>query len=135
MTARHIPCGVAVNESERQAIERLESKLPDGWILLSNLNHSSSAAYPSDEIDLIVIGPPGVTVADVKHWDIDYFKKNTSRVAAEAEKTKDKAKRIAGKIRFTFDPGFVVGAILLTRLRGIFQAVQLGGAAIDWFSC
>lgn len=115
MTARHIPCGVAVNESERQAIERLKSKLPDGWILLSNLNHSSSAAYPSDEIDLIVIGPPGVTVVEVKHWDIDYFKKNAPRVAAEAEKTNDKAKRIAGKIRSTFDPGFVVAAMLLTR--------------------
>lgn len=115
MSARHIPCGVAVNESERQAIERLKSKLPDGWILLSNLNHSTSAAYPSDEIDLIVIGPPGVTVIEVKHWDVDYFKKNAFRVAAESEKTNNKAKRIAGKIRSTFDPGFVVAAILLTR--------------------
>ena len=74
MSARHIPCGVSVNESERQAIERLKTKLPDGWIVLSNLNHSSSAAYPSDEIDLIVIGPPGVTVIEVKHWDLDYVK-------------------------------------------------------------
>ena len=64
MSARHIPCGVPVNESERQAIERLRTKLPDGWILLSNLTHSTSVAYPSDEIDLVIIGPPGVTVVE-----------------------------------------------------------------------
>ena len=104
MSARHIPCGVAVNESERQAIERLRSKLPDGWILLSNLNHSSSAAYPSDEIDLIAIGPPGVTVVEVKHWDLDYVKKNALRADGEAERANDKAKRIAAKIRPAFDP-------------------------------
>jgi hypothetical protein len=115
VSARHIPCGVAVNESERQAITRLHNKLPDGWILLSNLNHSTSAAYPSDEIDLIVIGPPGITVVEVKHWDIEYFKKNAPRVAAEAERTNNKAKRVAGKVRSAFDPGFVVAAMLLTR--------------------
>ena len=82
---------------------------------MSNLNHSSSAAYPSDEIDLIIIGPPGITVVEVKHWDIDYFKKNAFRVATEAEKINDKAKRIAGKIRSAFDPGFVVAAMLITR--------------------
>ena len=115
MSARHIPCGVAVNESERQAITRLHNKLPDGWILLSNLNHSTSAAYPSDEIDLIVIGPPGITIVEVKHWDVDYFKKNAPRVAAEAEKTNNKAKRVAGKIRSVFDPGYVAAAMFLTR--------------------
>lgn len=115
MSARHIPCGIAVNESERQAIERLRNKLPDGWILLSNLNHSSSAANPSDEIDLIVIGPPGVTVVEVKHWDLDYVKKNALRADGEAERANDKAKRIAGKIRPAFDPGFVAAAMLLTR--------------------
>ena len=115
MSARHIPCGIAVNESERQAIERLRSKLPDGWILLSNLNHSTSAAYPSDEIDLIAIGPPGITVTEVKHWDLDYVRKNEFRVNGEAERANDKAKRIASKIRTAFDPGFVSATMLLTR--------------------
>ncbi len=115
MSARHVPCGVAVNESERQAIERLKSKLPDGWILLSNLSHSSSAAYPSDEIDLIAIGPPGVTVVEVKHWDLDYVKKNAFRADGEAERANDKAKRIATKLRSEFDPGFVAAKMLLTR--------------------
>lgn len=115
MSARHIPCGIAVNESERQAIERLRNKLPNGWLLLSNLNHSSSAAYPSDEIDLIVIGPPGVTVIEVKHWDLDYVRKNAVRADKEAERVNDKAKRISGKIRRAFDPGFVAAALLLTR--------------------
>ena len=115
MSARHIPCGVAVNESERQATERLKNKLPGGWILLSNLSHSISAARLSDEIDLITIGPPGVTVIEVKHWDLDYVKKNPIRADTEAERVNDKAKRIAGKIRASLDPGFVAAAILLTR--------------------
>ena len=116
MSARHVPCGVAVNESERQAIERLKAKLPDGWIVLSNLNHSSSAAYPSDEIDLIAIGPSGVTVIEVKHWDLDYVRKNSLRVDTEADRVNDKARRVAGKLRSEFDAGFVAGVMLLTRM-------------------
>lgn len=115
MSARHVPCGVAVNESERQATERLKNKLPAGWLLLSNVNHSFSATRLSDEIDLIAIGPPGVTVIEVKHWDLDYLKKEPSRAEAEAERIATKAKRIAGNVRSSIDAGFISPAILLTR--------------------
>lgn len=79
------------------------------------MNHSASVAYLSDEIDLIIIGPPGVRVVEVKHWDLDYVKKNSIRADAEAERVNEKAKRIAGKIRSAFDPGFVAAAMLVTR--------------------
>jgi hypothetical protein len=115
---RHIPCGVPVNESERLAIERLKAKLqatPGPWILLSNVNHSTAATRFSDEIDQIIIGPSGVFVVEVKHWDSSFLKQRPEAVEAEAEKAHEKAKRVAGKLKAAFDPGFVMASFLLTR--------------------
>lgn len=113
---RHIPCGPCVNESERIAIERLKACLQNTatgpWVLLSNLNHSVSAQRRSDEIDGVLIGPPGVVVIEVKHWDTDYLK---GGVEAAADLLGAKAKRIRGKIPPGIDPGFVDGRFLLTR--------------------
>ncbi len=72
-------------------------------------------AHLSDEIDLIAIGPPGVTVIEVKHWDLDYVKRQSIRVESDAERVNDKSKRVAGKLRERFDPGFVRPAIFMTR--------------------
>ena len=113
---RHIPCGPCVNESERIAIECLKICLrntPSGpWLLLSNLSHSVSAQRRSDEIDGILIGPPGVVVIEVKHWDQNNLK---GGVDADADLLDAKAKRIRGKIPTGINPGFVEGRFLLTR--------------------
>ncbi|MDP2431037.1 MAG: nuclease-related domain-containing protein [Pseudomonadota bacterium] len=124
---RHIPCGAAVNESEALAIEKLKNKLqgfPGTWVLLSNLSHSSHAGRLSDEIDQVVIGPPGVFVVDVKHWDSAWLKQNPKIVDNEAERINDKAKRIAGKLKTAFNPGFVAPRLLLTRGGTGMQAGQ-----------
>ena len=123
----HIPCGVAVNASETLAIEKLKSKLqgiPGPWVLLSNLSHSSNAARLSDEIDQVIIGPPGVFVVEVKHWDSVWLKQNPQIVENEAERINDKAKRIAGKLKTAFNPGFVAPRLLLTRGGTGMQAGQ-----------
>ncbi|MDO9225284.1 MAG: NERD domain-containing protein kinase family protein [Pseudomonadota bacterium] len=115
---RHIPCGAAVNASEALAIEKLKNKLQGisgPWVLLSNLSHSSHASRLSDEIDQVVIGPPGVFVVEVKHWDAAWLKQNPQTVDNEADRINDKAKRIAGKLKTAFDPGFVAPRLLLTR--------------------
>jgi len=113
---RHIPCGPCVNESERKAIECLKSRLQSTasgpWLLLSNLNHSVSAQRRSDEIDGVLIGPPGVVVIEVKHWDQNHLK---DAAEAEADRLDTKAKRIRGKVPPGIDPGFVEGRFLLTR--------------------
>jgi serine/threonine protein kinase len=124
---RHIPCGASVNESETLAIEKLKSKLqgiPSPWVLLSNLSHSSHAARLSDEIDQVIIGPQGVFVVEVKHWDSAWLKQNPQVVENEAERINDKAKRIAGKIKTVFNPGFVAPRLLLTRGGTGMQAGQ-----------
>ncbi|HNH92631.1 NERD domain-containing protein kinase family protein [Accumulibacter sp.] len=115
---RHIPCGTPVNASEQLAIEKLRTKLQSTagpWILLSNLSHSPGAGRLSDEIDQVVIGPSGVFVIEVKHWDALFLKQRSHVVESEADRVNDKAKRIAGKLKSAFDPGFVAPRLLLTR--------------------
>lgn len=71
---RHLPFGPFVNASERLALERLRSKLTgaDGlWLLLTNLDHAARPGARADEIGLVAIGPPGVLVMEVKHWDAE----------------------------------------------------------------
>ena len=113
-----LPCGDFVNASERLAAGRLRNKLQAAegpWILLSNLNHSPSATRRSDEIDLVAIGPPGVFVIEVKHWDATYLRKNGLITETEADRVDGKAKRVAGKLRARLDPRFVQARLLLTR--------------------
>jgi len=139
---RHLPCGEFVNASEKNAVERLRSKLESkggDWILLSNLNHSQHPNIRSDEIDIVVIGANGVHVIEVKHWDTVYLKQHQSTVEYEAERINTKAKRIAGKLRQKLDPGFVVPRLLLTRGEIKFDAAkrpQFRGVSIfglsDW---
>jgi hypothetical protein len=73
MEVIHFPCGQAANESELKACAHVKQRLEaepgnDQWILLSNLAFSVTHQLQSDEIDLVVIGPPGVRVVEVKHW-------------------------------------------------------------------
>jgi hypothetical protein len=127
MTVRHIPCGVAVNASETLAVERIKSKLQGiagSWVLLTNISHSSHSMRLSDEIDQVIIGPQGVFVVEVKHWDLAWIKQNLHVVENEAERINDKAKRVAGKLRTAFDPGFVAPSFLLTRGGTGMQAGQ-----------
>ena len=124
---RHIPCGTFVNESERLACARLSAKLqtaPGDWIILSNLNHAQHPSVRSDEIDAVVIGPPGVFVLEVKHWDAEYLRKNPQIAEREADRIDTKAKRVAGKLRTRLDPGFVAARLLLTRGEVRFDAAR-----------
>ncbi len=91
MLVTSIPCAGFVNESERQAFEAVKQKLgslpgSDEWIVLSNLSHSSSSRYQSDEIDMLVIGPQGLFVIEVKHWDRVWMRSRKDQVDGEADK-------------------------------------------------
>lgn len=124
---RHIPCGEPVNHSERLAIEKLKTVLQGvsgPWVLLSNINHALHPTTRTDEIDLVAIGPSGVFVVEVKHWDNGYLKQHPHVAEFEAIRVDDKAKRVAGKIRQHFDPGFVSARLLLTRANVHWTAEQ-----------
>jgi serine/threonine protein kinase len=116
----HIPCGPVANESERIAFERLSNKLrgyaKEGrWIFLTNVPLSFHAQGFSDEIDILVVSAVGVTVIEVKHWDITFLKEKSSIAEDEAEKLNAKVKRVAGKLRKVFNVGFIEGRLLLTK--------------------
>ena len=124
---RHIPCGAPVNASEALAIEKVKSKLqgiPGPWVLLSNISHSSHSMRLSEEIDQVIIGPQGIFVVEVKHWDSAWIKRNPTVAEDEAERINDKAKRVAGKLKTAFDPGFVAPRFFLTRGETRMQAGQ-----------
>ena len=100
-----IPCGEAVNESEAAAIDRLNRELQkiggdDEWILLTNLAFSVTHQFQSDEIDIIVIGPPGVRVIEVKHWSVGWVDANSELVGQEADKLTNKARKVGTTAAF-----------------------------------
>lgn len=116
----HIPCGPFANESERLTCEKLKNKLQGlssegSYILLSNIPFNFQAQGLSDEIDLLIICPSGVTVIEVKHWDMNYLKEYPVIVESEAERLNNKVKKIATKVRTKYDVGFIEGRILLTK--------------------
>ena len=115
-----IPCGPAVNESERRAIERLKAGLighggDDVWVLLTNLTLSTTHRLQSDEIDIVAIGPPGVRVIEVKHWSAAWVRKNGDRVAQEADRVTNKAKKVGTMLRAKMEHlPHVAGVFLVT---------------------
>ena len=120
MRAFVIPCGPAVNESERRAFDRLKTGLighpGDGeWLLLTNVTFSATHRLQSDEIDVVAIGPPGVRVIEVKHWTAAWVRKHQDRVALEAERVTSKARKIGTTLRAKLEAlPHVEGAFLVT---------------------
>jgi len=98
------PCGPAANESELKACEHLKSRLQsepgdEEWVLLTNLAFSVNHQLQSDEIDIVVIGPTGVRVIEVKHWTIQWFDAHRSDVEDEADRVTNKARKIGTTLR------------------------------------
>ena len=110
-------CGPAANESELKAFEHLRSRLQsikgDGeWVLLTNMSFSVNHQLQSDEIDIVVIGPPGVRVIEVKHWT----DRHTDLAEQEAERVTNKARKIGTTLRrIVPDLPHVDGVFLLTQ--------------------
>ena len=74
-------CGPAANESELKATEHIRTRLQtqpgdDRWIILANLAFSVTNQLQSDEVDLVVIGPPGARVIEIKHWTHQWVESN-----------------------------------------------------------
>jgi len=116
-----ISCGPAVNESERKAFEQLKTGLisesGDGeWLFLTNLAFSTTHRRRSDEIDIVAIGPPGVRVIEVKHWNAAWVDQHVELAEHEAERLMDKVRKIATTLRLRV-PNLprVDGVILVTQ--------------------
>ncbi len=121
MTVHFIPCGPVANESEAKGFEYVKRHLiaearDQEWVLLANLAFSMTPDFKSDEIDLIVIGPGGVRVIEIKHWTGSWINRNKDRVKNQAEHLNAKARKIATTLRKAVpDLPFVKGDFLLSQ--------------------
>src|ERR1019366_353858 len=121
MAVKIIRFSEPVNASEvvaatkcKAVLEALGDSVP--WIVFAGLASSSSPLHQSDELDLVPIGPRGVFLIEVKHWDAAWINDNKATAEAEAEKLTAKAKRLSGRVKraLTNNPK-VVQAFLVTR--------------------
>lgn len=122
MRVVHLPCGAFANASEAKAFQAVDQAIKrvdrEGTAyVLTNLTHANPHGQ-ADEIDMVVIGPSGSAVIEVKHWDWSGMKRHPDADAA-AELILAKAKRIAGRLRAA-EPGigFVPAAFIFTREAG-----------------
>jgi serine/threonine protein kinase len=99
MPAQQIICGPTANQSEERALQRLKSVLSDEWVLLSNLSLITGQDRQPSEIDVIAIGPSGVIVIEVKHWDAAWVRDNPDRAEDEARILKSKTERVGSFLR------------------------------------
>ena len=134
MKVHCISCGPAVNDSERQAIAQLKTRMlaalgdaqsDDHWLLLTNLSFSATHRLQSDEIDIIAIGPPGIRVIEVKHWTAAWVNRNPGIVEREADRATLKARKIGSTLRQKF-PSLprVDGVFLVTEAAPKVKALQ-----------
>jgi serine/threonine protein kinase len=121
MAVKLIQCGQPANASERLAAQRCRAALEAlgdtaPWVIFANLASSSSPLHQSDDLDLVLIGPRGVFLPEVKHWDAAWISDNQMRAEDEAEKLTVKTRRFAGRVqRALFKGPKVQQSILLTR--------------------
>ncbi|MEK7674388.1 MAG: nuclease-related domain-containing protein [Verrucomicrobiota bacterium] len=121
MAVKIIRFSEPVNASEVAAQTKCKAALDAlgdsvSWIVFAGLASSSSPLHQSDDLDLVPIGPRGVFLIEVKHWDAAWINDNRASAEAEAEKLTAKAKRLSGRVkRALADSPKVTQAFLLTR--------------------
>src|SRR5262249_36885870 len=67
------------------------------------------------ELDLIALGPSGVHVIEVKHWDPVFLSEQSPIAEKEADKLNMKVRRLVPAVRRVRDIGFLAGKFLLTK--------------------
>src|SRR5262249_49069411 len=97
-------CGPAANESELKGFEQLKNRLQsapgnDDWVLFTNLAFSVTHQLQADEIDIVVIGPTGVRVIEIKHWTAQWVDEHKDQVEHEADKVTNKARKVGSTLR------------------------------------
>ena len=121
MRVEFISCGPPANESEVKAFRVLGNCLRstngnEPWFLLGNLLFSVDRHVQADEIDLVIVGPPGVRVVEIKHWTASWVQQNKPLVEQEADRVTFKARKLANTLRRDVSSlPYVDAAFLLTQ--------------------
>lgn len=64
------------------------------FIILTNLQFSLTAHRVFDDLDMVVIGPSGLHIVEVKHWDVNFLRQRTTDVEYRATKLNEKVRRL-----------------------------------------
>ncbi len=80
--------GSLVNESEKRCVKHLIDRIESEhgsyeWTLFTKLKLQINAKLQADEVDAVLIGPPGVQLLEFKHWSADWIESNHDIVANE----------------------------------------------------
>mgnify|MGYP001171525559 FL=1 len=121
MKVSFFKCGTPINESEEKAFTHVKTRLQsetgdEEWFILTNLELSVTTQLQSDEIDMIIIGPHGLRVFEIKHWTGSWMDENKNILQHEITRLQRKTRKVATTLRKGFpDLPFVQGIILLTQ--------------------
>ena len=116
-----VHCGQFANESEKTALDKVSQQIQqlDGeglFIILTNLQFSLAAHRVPDDLDMVVIGPSGLHIVEVKHWDVSFLRQRTADVEYLATKLNEKVRRLATRVRKDFSNlEFITGKFFLTK--------------------
>jgi serine/threonine protein kinase len=117
-----VHCGQFANESEKTAFDKVSQQIQqlDGeglFIILTNLQFSLTEHRIPDDLDMVVIGPSGLQIVEVKHWDASFLKQRTADVEYRATKLNEKVRRLATRVRKDFpNLEFISGKFFLTKV-------------------
>lgn len=111
----------------------------DGCYLLTNCEVFFDEHTPPKEMDMLVIGSTGVSLIEIKHWDMESIKGEPQWVLDEAIKLNGKARKIKGKIGAWYGDRFIDGRFLFTKnrsekYRNPDGRMKLGGMDIFGFN-
>ncbi|MCU0723700.1 MAG: NERD domain-containing serine/threonine-protein kinase [Planctomycetes bacterium] len=125
MPAKVIPVGTPVNDSERKAIADLRDRLPETYVLLHNFELRKEGE--SFEIDLAVLAPHSVVLADVKGtrgeihvWGGKWYPEGRTPFPSPLMKLRSHARALKGMIletggdRRALEGVYVDAAVVLT---------------------
>lgn len=124
---RHIPCQKFATASEEQMtavlLKGLRGRGDGPWFIYTNILIKGPHGGRL-EVDQLVVGPSGVFVVEVKHWDEPFIKQYPNVVEDELQKLEMKAKIVSGSVK-RLDPGqWVSGVMLLTKATGKMPGVR-----------
>lgn len=139
MPVIHVSGGPFANESESNALRAVKKQLADSpleWHVFTNVLASVSVSAVPDEIDMIVVGPTGIRIVEIKHWQWRYLKEQEHLAQREAEKLNEKIKRIVSKIapELRRKLGYVQGRFLLTAESSVTKGNRLQVAGSEFFT-
>lgn len=99
---------------------------------MSNLNLLTGQDRQPSEIDLVAVGPAGVLVIEVKHWDAGWVKDNPDDAHNQAAKLKSSTERLGSLLRREL-AGLQIRAqqyFLFTRESNVAPPAMLAGAPV-----